>query len=106
MPSAFAERNVLSHGAVPGHERMRGNTQVADFTEVGMLVGSERIGKQLIDIAAAEASGRQADAMHDDELGHGAARTGIPVGRFDFAHAPYPATVRVDDHRNPIKLLK
>ena len=52
---------------------MRGDALARDLGKVGMRIGRQRIGEQPVDPRTAELSRRQADAVHDDEIGLDAA---------------------------------
>jgi hypothetical protein len=67
MPGAFREGHILSEFAFSIDQHVSRDSQMADFREVRVLVDRQRVREQLIHASAAEAAGRQADAVHDDQ---------------------------------------
>ncbi len=58
-----------------------------DLLEIGIRVRGQRVQEQGFDPRPAKAAGRQADAVHDDELGLGRAGPRVAVRRVDDARA-------------------
>ena len=66
----------------------------AMVAKYGCASGGQAVGEQRVDPRAAELAGRQADAVHDDQLGRLAGRAIVAVGRFDLARAQQPPARR------------
>ncbi len=61
-----------------------------------MDVGRQHVGEQLVDPGSAELAGRQADAVHDDEIGLDALRPFVAIRRRLLAGQLEQAAIRVD----------
>ena len=96
MPGTLPERHVLDDLPVATDERMRRGAQALDLLEVWVRIPRQRAGEEPIDPRAAELPGRQADAVHDEELGRRARWPLVEMGRQHLAGAGEQARGGID----------
>lgn len=64
MPGALVKGHELQQFAIAPYQQMRGNPQLMDFPEIGMLIRIQAIAKQLLDEFPAKLLRWQADAVN------------------------------------------
>lgn len=82
MPGSLGNGHILDKAAVPANQKMSRDFAIRDLGKIGMLVGRQGIGKQSVYPRASELSGRQRDAMDDNEAGLTPGRALIAIRRF------------------------
>jgi hypothetical protein len=98
MPCAKVERHVLHELPVAPKQKVRGNLQSGDLREIRVLARRQSVREQPIDPWAAILPRRQADPMHDDELGRDAAGALIAIGRVHEPSAVHEPGLHIDIH--------
>ena len=80
MPGALRKRHELDHAAVAANQQVCRYLDAANLRVIRMGFPVERIREQRFDLGAAELTGRQADAVQDDQGRLDARRAGVAVG--------------------------
>jgi len=96
MPGAQREWHELQQFTVAPDERVRRDARAGEGREIGVGRARQRAAEQAFDPWSAEITGRQADAVHDDELGHRARGALVAVRGEHLPHATRQAERRVD----------
>src|SRR5579871_1645867 len=101
MPGAVVKAHVLGERPVAADAQMRGDSEHRNLGKVGMYLRWELVGEKPVDPGSPELTGRQADAVHDDELGLDPRRSGIEVGGRHAPHPLHPSTLETRLHHTP-----
>ena len=96
MPCAQMKRHVLHDLAVAPNQQMRGHLAGRRPPRNTDARRRQRVREQTIDPGPAELAGRQADAMHDDQIRRRVGRTLIEVRRWHLACARRAGRCRID----------
>ena len=96
MPCSIGKFYELRQAAVSRHQQVRRHPQFTDFGKIGMHVERQRIRKKPLYPGTAKFTGRQADAMHDDQFRLRSGRAGIEIRRRHMRRAPHQSGFEFD----------
>lgn len=72
--------HVLNDFAVPANQEVARHPDARKVTKVGVPGRIQGVGKELVNVRAAELAGRQGNAVDDDQGGRNSGRPVIAVG--------------------------
>ena len=81
MPGTRVKGYELRERAVTRDEQMCGHLEAMQLIEPGMLAAIEGVAEELLDVAATELPGWQADVVDDEEVHRASVGARIDVGR-------------------------
>ena len=96
MPCSIGKFYELRQAAVSRHQQVRRHPQFTYFGKIGMQIERQRIREQPVYPGAAEFSGRQADAVHDDQIRRDPLRASIVIWRSDLPGASHQSAFEID----------
>jgi len=98
MPGPAGEGHELDQAAGPIDEQVSGDSQMLDLSEVGMQTGVEAILEEGCDVRPSELTGRQADAVYDDQVDRRSFGPGVVIGGGDLSRVEESALLGVHPH--------
>lgn len=96
MPRSIGEPDELPQAAVSRHQQVRRHPQFTDFGKIGMHIERQRIREKPLYPGTAKFTGRQADAMHDDQFRLRSGRAGIEIRRGHMRRASHQSGFEID----------
>ena len=93
MPGSLVERNVLRRLALARYHYVARDTQIDDFSKIGMIFGHKPVRKELIDSRATKLPRRKTNAVDNDKFQRRSSWPLVAVGRDDPSHALKPSCV-------------
>jgi hypothetical protein len=102
MPGSIIEADELSEYTVARDDQMRRHSQIADLGKIRVRVERQRVGEKPFYPGAAELSGRQTDAMYDDQFRVDPRGSRIAVRRSDLLGALNQSSLKFNVQANTL----
>jgi hypothetical protein len=96
MPRSVIEADELGEAAIARNDQMRRHPKIADFGKVRVRIARQRVGEKPFYPGAAELTGGQTDAVHDDQIRLDARWTCVKIWRSDLPGTSYQSAFEID----------